>query len=1018
MASLDIHLFGTPSIVCDGKEIGFPYKKASVLFFCLLLQRKWLRSQLASLIWPDEDPSTSLKNLRHAAHTIRKSIGLNPFLSSDRSILELSPDVNICCDVWSFDQTGDPMFCRGRLLEGYYVPQCDTLDEWLENKRTQYHNKYLSCLLSTIKSNFQRGDYSAAEQCASSFLAIDPLDENVTCMMMQLCAKQRKYRKAINVYNNLCKLLSNELSIAPLKETTSLYYSIINDWNLSVSKDINTNTVQPLWGKETALHSLVSFYEDFSKQSSKCCIILSGVAGVGKTHLLNHFLTNYDFSDYMILRSFSSRTESGMQYSSWNSIFLTLTSEISSGHIHIPVSFLRAAVGIFPCLASSAIFNTAFPEENLNSNADSRAAQDAALLILLYCAKQNPILLVFEDIQWMDAQSIELLRLALHRIGNYPIRVLCTARTPFSLQVRHFVDDASVDRLLENVTLLELTKDDTRGFVQHLLCADPDDGVLDTIYQSTNGNPLLLTQLLSFIREGKEPSSFPSSFDEIIMNRISALAQEEISVLEAMSIFNRWISIDMLSSILTTSPLELTCLCDQLCQKMLLKEEVHDDQLGYFFSHEKIQSFVGKRIRESFRRILHLRIAEYLAAQSTSSDIFPYEQVIFHYASGGDRYKAFKYRVLFLSMASNLCCEMLPILTSSANAPFADEQQAINQFILLRQELSYLKSIHFSPDTDELDALELSLLYTEAQYYVHSGNYHQALPLLDLLLECSSAMHNLSMTIHTHFQFVYYAVQIYDTSIMAEHLSAISDCVRNTQDKAIYASYLRLFGLLKIMQGNYEASRVPLEESLSVLLSLDDSSRFILLIAGAYNYIGESLRLEKKYQEAFYYYDKAIVYNRGSGQYPGAAVFYTNYGVAAFQAGRYYESRCLFDCAELIYSSFYEYSEYPIALSYLAYFDASNGNYSGALNRLTNALSISKQFGSPWWLGITIYMAWRIRQILPCSEQDAFWEIFPRDEKEHCLWALSYLHRTETRCEAKELEQRLRVLDSEESSIS
>ena len=100
-----------------------------------------------------------------------------------------------------------------------------------------------------------------------------------------------------------------------------------------------------------------------------------------------------------------------------------------------------------------------------------------------------------------------------------------------------------------------------------------------------------------------------------------------------------------------------------------------------------------------------------------------------------------------------------------------------------------------------------------------------------------------------------------------------------------------------------QRARELLYQSIHTLESLVPSSndRYAINIAGAYHYIAECFRLEGRYEEAFPYYDKAIVHNRSRGYYPGAAVFYTNYGVCAFQKGEYEAAYQLFLYAMEIY---------------------------------------------------------------------------------------------------------------------
>ena len=190
------------------------------------------------------------------------------------------------------------------------------------------------------------------------------------------------------------------------------------------------------------------------------------------------------------------------------------------------------------------------------------------------------------------------------------------------------------------------------------------------------------------------------------------------------------------------------------------------------------------------------------------------------------------------------------------------------------------------------------------------------------------------------------------------------------------------------------------------------NDRYAINIAGAYNYMGECFRLEGRYEEAFRSYDKAIIHNRSRGYYPGAAVFYTNYGVCAFQKGEYEAARQMFLYAVEIYHSSHEYSGYPLALSYLALFQAREGDVGGAAERLREAHHICDVIGSPWWKGITIYLSWVIRRFLDENGLAApeLRELWPRREEEHCEWGLSFLRELPPRLERRELEERLEQL--------
>ena len=182
------------------------------------------------------------------------------------------------------------------------------------------------------------------------------------------------------------------------------------------------------------------------------------------------------------------------------------------------------------------------------------------------------------------------------------------------------------------------------------------------------------------------------------------------------------------------------------------------------------------------------------------------------------------------------------------------------------------------------------------------------------------------------------------------------------------------------MEGDHPAARAELYRAIDVFRALEDcvDGKYAINIAGCYNYIAETYRLQGDYETAFSHYDQAINYNRNREYYPGAAVFYTNYGVAAWQAGQREEARRMFHYAADIYASSHEYSAYPIALAYLACYDVEDGNDRRAAERLRHAMALNNRVGSCRWTGVTICLLWRIRKLLQarrrrCEELEALW---------------------------------------------
>lgn len=613
----------------------------------------------------------------------------------------------------------------------------------------------------------------------------------------------------------------------------------------------------------------------------------------------------------------------------------------------------------------------------------------------------------------MDENSAVLLSMLMRRVRNTNLRIICTCRESCPPHILALYQDARRDAILSECVLEDLNEEETRLFIRSSYGCCLSDEQERELYARTRGNPLLLVQALNSLQEvGTIALTRPAS--DIIETRLNRLSGEEMEVLFSASVFTHFVPVDALIALTAQGALELLSLCEQLRGKNLLAETNQSGTLGYEFAHESIRAAVLERQTEAMLRIRYLRAAHYYEAVSDKKSLGLYEQLIYYFSKGGDRFQTLKYKILHLDISAGFCYEVLPTLTEAADEIAESRPKVDDYFGELDKELSVLRKLHYDEDTPELDSLEMTLLYTEVRFYIQDGAYRKAMPLLEKLLAQSQAMGDWKMSIQAHKQYVYYGIQTYNTDAMREHLIYGEKYKDQIADSAEWGSYLRMLGLLALMHGRYEEARESMLRSVDTFRSLDagdSGSKYALSIAGAYNYIAESYRLQGRVKEALKYYDEAIVYNRRRGYYPGAAVLYTNYGVAAFQMGNEDAAEKLFEYADEIYQAFDEFSEYPIALAYLAYFDAKKQEMSSACQRIRKALALCDRFLSPWWKGVTIYMMWRIRADFG-DRQDIgeLADLWPESEEEHCEWCLSYLHQIEWREETQQIEQALQKL--------
>lgn len=1010
-------LLGIPSIQVDGQTVTLPYRKAEALLYYLTVNGRAARRDVVDLLWGDTDPSSALKNLRHAIYTIRKNLGPELLLPGQRTLLELNGAVDLSCDVLEFLDGGDLSLYRGEFLSGFTLPAEHAFEEWILAERSHLHTLYLKRLLAAEKAAFDAGDWERTERLGQACIDADPLEESAYVKLMEAYSRQKKFRKAISVYHRLCEKLESELGISPLSETASLYYRIVNEWNCSTFR-AEAASHHPVVGKEAALNRLLSVCNSPLTKRKFPCVLLEGASGVGKTYLLDHVLTHYDFSDRLILRAFCYQSESASSLAPWNSIMLAIASEINARRLHVPDNCLEVAAGLFSCLALCLGRGRSRPDRNYPLQSNYHIALESSLLILSSVARQVPVLLIFEDIHWMDSASVQLLSAFLHRVRALNAAVICSCRelSDAPPYLSRFVDMAQRDMLLERCTIAPFTQEETAAFLRHYLGQELSQPQLEEIYGSTQGNALLLSQLANSLQSpgGLSAADIPLALKDILRYRLSQLPGDERQVLDYICTCVECVSADMLASMLETDDLTVIRLCGLLQQRRLICEATRSGVLCYTAAHDQIRTILLQLQSPEQRRFLHLHLARFLESRLPQFPAPPFDALIYHFEQGGNAFKALEYRIRFLNTYAGLCFDLLPTLPDRTDNLQLGGEDLFRYLQTLECSLRSLRE--FSPSPAELEELEAALLHVKSRCCIHNGLYAPGLAALERLTALCQAAVNTALLFGTHLQYIYYGIQTCDLAVMESHLDACRELLTGHEHTEDYGFYLRLRGLLLSMQGNYSDARAALERSIHLLSSLSGAgdARYSVSIAGAFNYLAETYRLQQRYGEALLYYDKAIFHNRSRGQYPGGAVFYTNRGICLFQKGDEAAAREMFQKALEIYDASHEFSGYSSALAYMALYQAREGNIQAAFDGIQRAHRICDTIGYPGEKGIIIYLCWEIRTRLgaesnqACRQLAALW---PASEREHCTWGLSYLDKLPPTVESRILRRRLEELE-------
>ncbi|MGH6804506.1 MAG: AAA family ATPase [Methyloceanibacter sp.] len=236
-------------------------------------------------------------------------------------------------------------------------------------------------------------------------------------------------------------------------------------------------------------------------------------------------------------------------------------------------------------------------------------------------AIQQPVLMIFEDVHWIDPTSLEALGRIVDRIKTLPALLIVTFRPDFNVPWvgQSHVTSLTLNRLGEH----EVAAIITRLVGKEELSAD----VVAEIVDRTDGIPLFVEEMTKAVLEAKSEdaaprvvaavppptSTVPASLHASLMARLDRLGPGK-EVAQVGAAIGRTFSHALLTSVMGENENELAGL-ERLIQADLLFQQGVPPHASYLFKHALVQDAAYSMLLREPRRALHARIAETLETQ-------------------------------------------------------------------------------------------------------------------------------------------------------------------------------------------------------------------------------------------------------------------------------------------------------------------------------------------------------------------------------------------------------------------
>jgi predicted ATPase len=290
---------------------------------------------------------------------------------------------------------------------------------------------------------------------------------------------------------------------------------------------------------------------------------------------------------------------------------------------------------------------------DMEAGARRRKGFEAIRALSLRGARLRPLILVFEDLHWIDAGTEEYLASMADAVASVPLMLILTYRVGYAppIPARSFHTA---------LTLHPLSETDAVAMAGQLLgAADMPPALRQALLDKAEGVPLFIEEVirtlldLGLLRregdgyrvvEGVGHLDVPDTIQGIIMARLDRLGEDGKRTVQLASVIGRQFLGRLLQRVAGLAE-RLTGLLEELKDLEIIYELGLAPEPAYIFKHALIQDVAYQSLLKERRRELHRAVG--LAIEEIYADRLAEHagELAHHFENGGDWQKAFTYLV-------------------------------------------------------------------------------------------------------------------------------------------------------------------------------------------------------------------------------------------------------------------------------------------------------------------------------------------------------------------------------------
>jgi class 3 adenylate cyclase/tetratricopeptide (TPR) repeat protein len=294
------------------------------------------------------------------------------------------------------------------------------------------------------------------------------------------------------------------------------------------------------------------------------------------------------------------------------------------------------------------------PPSRLTPEQQKQHTQQDLISWLMEEAEQQPLLVVWEDVQWIDPSSLEVLSLLLDQVPTVPMLtvVVCRPEFPSPWGMRSH---------LTPIALGNLGRAHVEAIATHVTGGKTlPAGLITQIAEKTDGVPLFVEEMTKAIVESGvlrdagdhyeltgpvEAVRIPMTLHDALMARLDRLHTAK-SLAQLGAVIGRRFSYDLVKALTAYDEGRLQQELGQLVEAELLYQRGVPPRTTYMFKHALIQDVAYESLLRRRRQVLHGAIGEAIEALEGARAAEQAGILAYHYARSLHQDKAVTYALL------------------------------------------------------------------------------------------------------------------------------------------------------------------------------------------------------------------------------------------------------------------------------------------------------------------------------------------------------------------------------------